>query len=133
MPAAGAVLNTINTRLDLGTVSYILAHGGAKLALVDTEFVPLVEAAREQLPQSNLQIIEVTDVAAGPATGRHPVYEDFLAQGDADFAWQMPQDEWESLALNYTSGTTGRPKGVVYHHRGAYLMTMGTVISAGGW
>ncbi|GLT09453.1 acyl-CoA synthetase [Sulfitobacter porphyrae] len=129
VPACGAVLNTINTRLDLGTVSYILAHGGAKLALVDTEFVPLVEAAREQLPQSNLQIIEVTDVSAGPATGRHPVYEDFLAQGDADFAWQMPQDEWESLALNYTSGTTGRPKGVVYHHRGAYLMTMGTVIS----
>ncbi|MCY4261487.1 MAG: AMP-binding protein, partial [Rhodobacteraceae bacterium] len=75
-------------------------------------------------------IIEVADPAAGfPATGRHEEYEDFLTKGDPEAPWVMPEDEWESISLNYTSGTTGRPKGVVYHHRGAYLMTMGTVIS----
>lgn len=130
VPACGAVLNTINTRLDPDTVSYIFDHGGAVVVLVDTQFIPLVEAAIARMDGSHPQIIEVPDAPAGyPPTGRHPVYEDVLAGGDAGYAWQMPQDEWESLALNYTSGTTGRPKGVVYHHRGAYLMTMGTVIS----
>ena len=128
VPACGAVLNTINTRLDVGTVAYILDHGGAKVILVDSEFVPLAEAACAGLSASAPQIIEVTDPAL-PATGRHPTYEATLAAADPDFDWQMPTDEWESLALNYTSGTTGRPKGVVYHHRGAYLMTMGTVVS----
>ena len=75
-------------------------------------------------------LIEVPDAAAGfPATGRHTTYDALLADGDADFQWIMPEDEWESIALNYTSGTTGRPKGVVYHHRGAYLNAMGQVIS----
>jgi len=129
VPACGAVLNTINTRLDLDTVSYIFEHGGASVVLADTQFIELAEAASARL-DTPPQIIEVPDAPARfPATGRHPVYEDVLASGDAGFAWQMPQDEWESLALNYTSGTTGRPKGVVYHHRGAYLMTMGTVVS----
>ncbi|QFT57419.1 Long-chain-fatty-acid--CoA ligase [Sulfitobacter sp. THAF37] len=130
VPACGAVLNTINTRLEKGTVAYILEHGEAKLALVDTEFVPLVEAAREEISGEGPQIIEVPDPAAGhPATGRHTTYEEFLAEGDAAFEWIMPSDEWESIALNYTSGTTGRPKGVVYHHRGAYLNAMGQVLS----
>lgn len=130
VPACGAVLNTINTRLDVNTVAYIFDHGGAKALLVDTQFIDLAEAACAAMENTAPQIIEVADPAAGyPATGRHPAYEEVLAGADAAYQWQMPQDEWESLALNYTSGTTGRPKGVVYHHRGAYLMTMGTVIS----
>ncbi|MFC6583262.1 AMP-binding protein [Sulfitobacter aestuariivivens] len=130
VPACGAVLNTINTRLDIGTVAYIFDHGGAKVVLVDTQFMDLAEAACAQMDGTPPKIIEVADAGAGyPATGRHPEYEDVLAAADATIEWVMPEDEWESLALNYTSGTTGRPKGVVYHHRGAYLMTMGTVIS----
>ncbi len=130
IPACGAVLNTINTRLDVGTIAYIFDHGEAKVVLVDTQFMDVAEAACAQMAGTPPQIIEVPDAGAGfPATGRHPTYEDILAKADPDFGWIMPEDEWESLALNYTSGTTGRPKGVVYHHRGAYLMTMGTVIS----
>ena len=130
VPACGAVLNTINIRLDVDTVSYIFDHGGATVALVDTQFLSLAEAAVEAMEGAGPAIIEVPDEAAGfPATGRYQTYEDLLAGGDPAFDWIIPTDEWESLALNYTSGTTGRPKGVVYHHRGAYLMTMGTVIS----
>lgn len=130
VPACGAVLNTINTRLDTDTVAYIFEHGGANVVLVDTEFLPLAEAAVAQMAGQPPLLIEVPDPQAGfEATGRHPAYEEVLDAAEHDFEWIMPQDEWESLALNYTSGTTGRPKGVVYHHRGAYLMTMGTVIS----
>ena len=130
VPACGAVLNTINIRLDVDTVAYIFDHGGAKAVLVDSQFVELAEAAIAAMDGPPPQIIEVPDPIAGVApTGRHTDYEDFLRTGDPSFSWVMPQDEWESLSLNYTSGTTGRPKGVVYHHRGAYLMTMGTVIS----
>ena len=130
VPACGAVLNTINTRLDVDTVAYIFDHGGAKVVLVDPQFLDLAEAACAAMQGPAPQIIEVADAAAGfPASGRNPEYEDVLAQGDPAFDWIMPEDEWESLSLNYTSGTTGRPKGVVYHHRGAYLLTMGTVVS----
>ncbi len=130
VPACGGVLNTINMRLDVDTVAYIFEHAGAKIALVDTQFIELAEAAKEMMEGGGPEIIEVDDAAAGfPATGRYETYEDMLASGDAGFDWIMPQDEWESIALSYTSGTTGRPKGVVHHHRGAYLMTMGTVVS----
>ncbi|MGJ8595696.1 AMP-binding protein [Sulfitobacter sp.] len=130
VPACGAVLNTINTRLDVDTVVYIFEHGGASVVLADTQFIELAEAAVARMVGTPPEIIEVPDAPAGfPATGRHPVYEEVIASGDETYTWQMPKDEWESLALNYTSGTTGRPKGVVYHHRGAYLMTMGTVVS----
>ncbi|SIT74897.1 fatty-acyl-CoA synthase [Yoonia rosea] len=130
VPACGAVLNTINTRLDVDTVAYIFDHGEAKVALVDSQFLPLAMAAADLMEGPAPIIIEVPDDQAGVhAIGAQQNYEDFLATGDPDFAWILPEDEWESLALNYTSGTTGRPKGVVYHHRGAYLMTMGTPIS----
>lgn len=136
IPACGAVLNTINIRLDVDTVAYILAHGEAKAVLVDTQFLPLAESAIEQLKSEGIShtpmVIEVADPDAGfPASGRYPEYEDIVCDADPTFEWVMPQDEWESLALNYTSGTTGRPKGVVCHHRGAYLMTMGTPVSWG--
>ncbi|MDE4143338.1 MAG: AMP-binding protein [Pseudophaeobacter sp. bin_em_oilr2.035] len=130
VPACGAVLNTINTRLDVDTVAYIFEHGEAKVALVDSEFLALAEEAKERMEGDGPILIEVPDTEAGfTASGRYSVYEDVLGNAAHDFDWIMPEDEWESLALNYTSGTTGRPKGVVYHHRGAYLMTMGTVIS----
>ena len=130
VPAIGAVLNTINTRLDSDTIAYILDHGEAIFVLVDTQFLALVQAAIAKMAGDAPTIIEVADEAAGyPKTGRHAEYEDLISQGDPAFQWVMPEDEWESLALNYTSGTTGRPKGVVYHHRGAYLYTFGTAIS----
>ncbi|MFN3643357.1 MAG: AMP-binding protein [Gemmobacter sp.] len=130
VPACGAVLNAINTRLDVDTVAYILGHGGARVLLCDTAFLGLAEAAIAAMEGPAPILIEVADDQAGHgATGRHPEYEALLEGGDPAFAWIMPQDEWESLALNYTSGTTGRPKGVVYHHRGAYLSTMGQVVS----
>jgi fatty-acyl-CoA synthase len=132
VPACGAVINTINTRLEPETVGYILDHGAAKLLLCDTALLPLAEAALALQAGPKPQIIEVPDAEAGfAATGRYLTYENLLAQGDPTAQWQMPQDEWESIALNYTSGTTGRPKGVVCHHRGAYLLTMGTVVSWG--
>ncbi|MBT9247595.1 AMP-binding protein [Gemmobacter fulvus] len=130
VPACGAVLNTINTRLDADTVGYIFGHAGAKIVLVDSAFVALAEQAIKKMQGPAPQIIEVADAEAGfAASGHYLEYEELLAEGDPGFDWILPQDEWESLAINYTSGTTGRPKGVVYHHRGAYLATMANVIA----
>ena len=129
VPACGAILNAINTRLDLDTVAYILEHAGARLALVDASLIELAERACAIIG-AGPTLIEVPDPQAGiPASGRHMTYEQLLECGDPAFDWILPQDEWESLALNYTSGTTGRPKGVVYHHRGAYLSSMAQPIS----
>lgn len=130
VPATGAILNAINTRLDVDTVSYIFGHGEARLVLVDSALVPLAEAAIAALDGPAPTIVEIADPDAGfPSSGKHIDYEDFLAGGDPTAAWHMPADEWESIALNYTSGTTGRPKGVVYHHRGAHLSCMGNAIA----
>ncbi|MWD29436.1 AMP-binding protein [Aquicoccus sp. SCR17] len=130
VPACGAVLNAINTRLDAGTVGYIFGHGGAKVALVDTQFLPMALEAKAQMEGDGPEIIEVPDASTGhAATGDHPTYEEVLAEADPAFDWIWPEDEWESIALNYTSGTTGRPKGVVYHHRGAYLNAMSQTVS----
>ena len=130
VPAAGAVLNTINIRLDVDTIAYIFDHGEAKVVIVDSQFLPVAMQAIETMEGDAPLVVEVPDIQAGvPEIGEQIDYETFLAAGDPAFEWIMPQDEWESLALNYTSGTTGRPKGVVYHHRGAYLMTMGTPVT----
>ncbi|MFD1196319.1 AMP-binding protein [Seohaeicola saemankumensis] len=130
VPACGAILNTINTRLEPDTVAYILDHGGAKVLLVDPQFLPLAAEAMDRMEGPAPTVIEVPDDHAGVhGQGHYTDYESLLAAGDPDFDWIMPEDEWESIALNYTSGTTGRPKGVVYHHRGAYLNAMGQVIS----
>ena len=130
VPACGAVLNTINTRLEAGTIAYIFDHGEARALLVDPQFLPVAKEAIALMDGPAPIIIEVADPQAGQnASGETMDYEALLASGDPAFDWLMPEDEWESLALNYTSGTTGRPKGVVYHHRGAYLMTMGTAVS----
>lgn len=128
VPAAGAVLNTINTRLDPDTVAYIFGHAGAKIVLCDTAFLPLAEDAIKRMEGPAPQIIEVVDHGFA-ASGHYLTYEDLLAQGDPEAPWTMPDDEWESIAINYTSGTTGRPKGVVYHHRGAYLSATANILS----
>ncbi len=129
VPMAGAVLNALNYRLDAATIAFILGHGGARLLVADREFGAL---ALEALRQSGLGIplIEITDGAGGPSLGGTE-YEDFLAEGDPAAGWSPPEDEWAAIALNYTSGTTGNPKGVVYHHRGAYLNALGNAIAFG--
>ena len=130
VPACGAVLNTINTRLEADTLSYILDHADTKVVLCDPQFIPVLVAAMEDMENEPPLVIEVADPHAGVnAYGDYMEYEAFLDTGDPEFDWILPEDEWESIALNYTSGTTGRPKGVVYHHRGAYLNAMGQVIS----
>ena len=131
IPMAGAVLNTLNTRLDPEAIAFMLDHGEAKALIVDPEFSALIAKALPlRTATTPLLIIEVQDALyehAFEALGGTR-YEDFVAQGDAQFAWQMPGDEWDAIALNYTSGTTGNPKGVVYHHRGAALNAISNVL-----
>ena len=134
VPMAGAVLNAINTRLDAATIAHILDHGEARAVVVDSEFMPVLRAALAQCDVSPL-IIEVDDALAPDSAHGQTLggigYEALLDEGEEDFAWPMPADEWDAITLNYTSGTTGRPKGVVYHHRGAQLLATGNVLSAG--
>jgi len=126
---AGAVLNTINVRLDPDTIAYILAHGEAKALITDTAFAATAEQALGTLDRTLLVIdIDDSEAPGGCRLGTLD-YEALLAAGDPEFDWRLPEDEWQALALNYTSGTSGRPKGVVYHHRGAYLMAMGTAVA----
>ena len=131
VPMAGAVLNTINTRLDAATIGFILRHAEAKLLLTDREFSAAVGQALAQLKEKPL-VVEVDDpVFEGGSRLGAMDYEDFIAQGDPDFDWHLPADEWNAISLNYTSGTTGDPKGVVYHHRGAYLNAISNIVSWG--
>lgn len=132
VPMAGAVLNTLNTRLDARIIAFSLEHSGAKVLITDREFSPIVEAALE-LTSVRPLIIDYDDpeyTGAGERLGALE-YESFLAEGDPDFAWSLPRDEWDAITLNYTSGTTGDPKGVVYHHRGAYLLAVGNIVTGG--
>jgi len=128
VPMTGAVLNALNIRLDPATIAFILKHGEAKVLITDTEFAPVVGEALAQLDQKPL-VIDIAD-AMGPGGERlgEMDYETFLATGGAAFAEVTPKDEWDAITLNYTSGTTGNPKGVVYHHRGAYLNALGNVL-----
>ncbi len=128
VPMAGAVLNALNVRLDAAAIAFILQHGEAKVLITDTEFAPIMEAALAGLDREIL-VIDIDD-PQGPGGKRLGSldYEAFLAEGDPDFAWSLPGDEWDAISLNYTSGTTGNPKGVVYHHRGAYLNALGNVM-----
>ena len=131
VPMAGAVLNTLNTRLDPETIAFMLDHGEAKAVIVDPEFAAVMAKALA-LRQSTapLLLIDVEDAVYGPASQQvgSATYENFVATGDPQFVWDLPQDEWDAIALNYTSGTTGNPKGVVYHHRGAALNAISNVM-----
>ena len=130
VPMTGAVLNALNIRLDASTLAYILDHGEAKVLLTDTEFAPVIQEALHQC-KGNPLVVDIDD-PEGPGGERlgSILYEEFLAGGDPDYATNFPSDEWDAISLNYTSGTTGDPKGVVYHHRGAYLNSLSNLV---GW
>jgi fatty-acyl-CoA synthase len=132
VPMTGAVLNTLNTRLDAAILGFTLDHAETKVLIVDREFAHVMKDALARAKTKPL-VIDYADPeygGAGECIGSVE-YEDFLNEGDADFAWSMPNDEWDAISLNYTSGTTGDPKGVVYHHRGAYLLAVGNVMTCG--
>lgn len=129
IPMAGAVIHALNIRLDADTIAFQLMHGGAKVLFVDPEYSVTVAAALEQLDEKPL-VIDVDDPAysEGERIGTME-YEEFLSDGDPEFAWELPRDEWQAIALGYTSGTTGDPKGVVTHHRGAYLNAVSNILA----
>jgi 3-(methylthio)propionyl---CoA ligase len=134
VPMLGAVLNAMNFRQDAATVAFCLAHGEAKVFIVDREFAEVGRKAVLQVERKPI-VVEIDDPLAGYPAGTPHItsveYEDFIASGDPGFRWRPPADEWQAISLNYTSGTTGNPKGVVYHHRGAYLNAIGDVITFG--
>ena len=131
VPMTGAILNTINVRLDAKTVSYILNHSEAKVFIVDRQLHPIIEKAISKVEKKPI-IIDIQDNFADQKLlkkiGEHE-YEEFLNTGDENYVWKRPKDEWDAISLNYTSGTTGNPKGVVYHHRGSYLMSTGSAVA----
>ena len=129
VPMAGAVLNALNYRLDAETIAFILNHAETKVLITDREFSDVIQHAVKILDNPDLLIIDVDDpLATGGQLFGDLTYEEFLAEGDPEYVWQPPADEWQAICLNYTSGTTGNPKGVVYHHRGAYLNAMGNAL-----
>jgi fatty-acyl-CoA synthase len=133
VPMIGAVLNAINVRLDAAAVAFILEHSEAQLLIADREYGAVIRAALAALKRP-LAVVEIDDPMRDAGVGERCAeldYEALLASGDPDFAWAPPRDEWQAIALNYTSGTTGNPKGVVYQHRGAYLNALGNVIAFG--
>lgn len=136
IPMMGGVLNALNIRLDAATIAFILEHGESKAILTDREFAPVIEKALETLGREIL-VVDIDDPlteAQGGERGKRlgaVTYEELLAEGDPDFAPSLPEDEWQAICLLYTSGTTGNPKGVVYHHRGAYLNALGNIVTFG--
>ena len=131
VPMTGAVLNTINTRLDAKTVAYIIDHSEAKVLIVDRQLHSVLSKALE-LAKNKPLIIDIYDKFADQSLLKQigeKEYEDFLSTGDDNYVWKRPKDEWQAISLSYTTGTTGNPKGVVYHHRGSYLMSTGSAIA----
>ncbi|SEO42203.1 AMP-binding protein, partial [Aquisalimonas asiatica] len=128
VPMVGAVLNALNTRLDAEAIAFMLGHGEARALIADREFAPVVREALSRVDRDIL-VIDVDDPEYGEGEALSELdYEALLAEGDPQFQWQNPDNEWDAIALNYTSGTTGDPKGVVYHHRGAYLNAVGNTM-----
>ncbi|MBC7501817.1 MAG: acyl-CoA synthetase [Herminiimonas sp.] len=131
VPMAGAVLNTLNIRLDAEAIAFQLAHSEARILLTDREFSSTISGALALMENPPL-VIDIDDVSGpGGASLGETEYEALLEEGDPEFEWQLPADEWDAITLNYTSGTTGNPKGVVYHHRGAYLNALSNIVSWG--
>jgi fatty-acyl-CoA synthase len=131
IPMAGAVLNTLNTRLDPEAIAFMLEHGEARAVIVDPEFAPVMQQALALRKEARpLLVIDAEDslFAGPPQRIGSTTYEQFIATGDPEFAWELPADEWDAIALNYTSGTTGNPKGVVYHHRGATMNAVSNIL-----
>ena len=131
IPMSGAVLNTLNTRLDAEALAFMLDHGEAKAVIVDPEFAAVMSRALAMRQSTHPVLVIDTEDALYAGTVQRigsTTYDDFVASGDANFAWQLPEDEWDAISLNYTSGTTGNPKGVVYHHRGAALNAISNIL-----
>jgi fatty-acyl-CoA synthase len=130
VPMCGGVLHSINTRLDAAIIAFQLDHAMSKILIVDSEFMPLIQDALDLAVVKPL-VIQVDDPEYDGAMAAFDGYdyEAFLADGDLNFPWLMPEDEWDAISINYTSGTTGDPKGVVSHHRGAYLLAQGNALT----